>query len=193
MKKKVINVCLLAAILLSAGMVKAQTIAVKTNLLAPIVMRTATLQLEGAVADRASLQFGLMYQFKKTTGDLNTGRQEYDALGVMGEFRYYMSNDVMRGFYLGPYLMFNSKVYTYERQNGTSFIKETPVNLYGGGALLGYQFLFGNRFSLDLHGGAGYLQASREDIETENGASVPAADLKDGFQPTFGVSLGLAF
>jgi opacity protein-like surface antigen len=196
MKKIIATGCMFALLLtLISVAVQAQTLVFKVNPVAPLVTKTAVVQLEGAIADKASLQFGLMYRFPTTVGSVSTGQQKYDDLGVSAELRFYPS-EVLHGIYLGPVGLYNSRVYKYEKQNGTTASGKTNISMYGGGAMVGYQFLFNNNIAIDLGAGGAYMGVSREDIDvTENGTThtVPAEDLKKGFKFLWTASVGYAF
>ena len=90
-------------------------------------------------------------------------------LGLTSEWRYYPAREGIQGYYLATYLRYrrvrgenNSAVFDPNVQaNRTAQIKER-INDFGGGALLGRQWLFDNAFSLELFIGPQFTRAAKQ-------------------------------
>ena len=80
---------------------------------------------------------------------------------VGAEYRFYLKKEnrhhAPRGVYLGPYVSYhnfhNDRLLTYQNDDGSAPIEATfnaKLNVLNVGAQLGYQFVIGNRWAIDL-------------------------------------------
>lgn len=87
------------------------------------------------------------------------GNSGSSGFHISGDYRFYLSKEnkypAPRGVYIGPYYSFNRFARTNTwRMNTSSFTGDVStdlgLNVHTIGFELGYQFLFGEKFSLDL-------------------------------------------
>lgn len=159
--------------------VQAQKVVIKINPLSLFAV-TANVQGEYVFNDKMSLQMGV-FAGRVSLSVGNTGLAKeigYTWFGLTPEFRYYAQNakkDAPRGLYLAPFFRYRldkrrfiASVYDPDLQlYSTGVVTKTP-HLFGGGVLLGYQWLFNDVFALDLFFGPQYLSGpSTYQIECE--------------------------
>jgi hypothetical protein len=156
---------------------------IKANLLSPIV-RTGSFFYERVVAEKSSIQLGFYY-----TGFQIAGTR-FRGFGITPEYRHYLSasQQAPTGFYIGPFLRYqNLDVSVENSSTGTA-----SLSSFGGGLVLGGQWVFSDIVSLDVYGGPNY---NARNITYAGGA------VEDDFNFTgfgnfglrLGVTLGLAF
>ncbi|TCP25769.1 uncharacterized protein DUF3575 [Tenacibaculum skagerrakense] len=158
----------------------AQKNVIKANPLG-LAFGVADLSYERAVSDKSSFEIGLSY----AGADVTSGSEKISAsaIGAEGKFKFYFSSDkdAPRGWYAAPFVSYASA--SAENNGGD----DVGFSAFSGGALAGYQWVFGggdSGFALDLNFGAQYVSAS-----AKGGSSVSI----DGFLPRLGVSLGYAW
>ncbi|MFY7669887.1 DUF3575 domain-containing protein [Tenacibaculum sp. MEBiC06402] len=141
----------------------------------------AELSYERAISDNGSFEIGLAY----AGTDVSTGSETISAsaFGGEGKYKFYFSSekDAPRGWYAAPFVSYSTSSVEDSSGNDVGF------NAFAGGALAGYQWVFGggdSGFALDLNFGAQYVSVSATE-----GTSVNI----DGFLPRIGVSLGYAW
>lgn len=158
----------------------AQNTAIKINILSPIVS-TASLFVEHAVGETSSIQLGGFY-----TG-ASIGETKFRGFGITPEFRYYLSDQALDGFYLGPFLRYQNFDLTDDLTED-----EATFSSFGGGLVIGRQWLLKERITIDLFGGPAYNSQS---IEVSDGSSEEQFDTGafGGFGVRIGVTIGVAF
>ena len=109
MKKLTFGLVILAAgLILSSSAFGQKKNAIKVNIFSPIV-RTGSFFYERALNDGASAQLGFFYTGYKIT------ETKFSGYGITPEFRFYPSKkEDMKGFYLGPFLRYQSFSLTEE-------------------------------------------------------------------------------
>ena len=135
-----------------------------------------------------------------STGVSFTGDMSVNEFGIGLEGRFYIQQHAPTGFYVGPYI--TSRGYNFHMpgitSTGISATLDDKINFGAFGVVVGYQFLFGDIFSLDITSGYGFISAKQD---------APIATLSDGSKftvasgvnsaststPIFGLSLGVAF
>ncbi len=166
---KSVKVSWLIGLLLLIGMkAHAQKVVVKINPLS-LFAATANVQGEYVINDKMSVQLGF-FVGKIGLSFGNTGLAQeigYTWLGLTPEFRYYAQNtkkEAPRGLYLAPFFRYRldkrsfvTSIYDPEQQLFTTGFVTKTSHLFGGGVLLGYQWLFSDAFALDLFFGPQYL------------------------------------
>lgn len=156
MKKVCLFIIIMASALLSATRTKGQ--AIKINIPTTIV-GTPNIGAEFTISQQFSINGDLLwapYLFKKHEEVLRS------LIGTI-ELRYYIkpkyfyTNDMFDGFYIGPYAMMgNFNIGLYKGKGKDSFrYKGWGMS---GGVSLGYKFYLSRRFRLDLNMGVGYAQ-----------------------------------
>ncbi len=177
MKKVCIAVLALVAYV---GNVNAQENAVKANPLG-LIFGTAQFGYERAITEKTSVEISLAYASVSATVDNDDTKAT--GFGAEGKYKFYFSSSQqgIRGWYAAPTAGFNSA-------KATSGDREGKLSWVAGGAVAGYQWVFGggdSGFALDLNFGAQYISAKTSgDIE---GVTI------DGILPKLGLSRGYAW
>ncbi|WP_423149176.1 DUF3575 domain-containing protein [Rubrolithibacter danxiaensis] len=142
------------------------------------LLRVGSVFYERKVADNGSLQLGVAY-----TG-LKLDDTKFTGLALTPEYRYFPKANALSGVYLAPFLRYqNYKL--KENDNKGSY------SSFGGGALIGRQWVFKSNFTLDLFFGPSFnsgkykAESGDEDIDISGGIN--------GFGLRTGLSLGLGF
>jgi hypothetical protein len=168
----------LLSLLVSAVVVHAQV--VKINILSP-VFRTLNVQYEQAISKNSSLQLGFFYTGYKD-GDL-----KFSGIGITPEFRYYLSNtDAPEGVYIAPFVRYQSFTLEHEPSNDKG-----TYTAFGGGLILGKQWIFKNKITLDLFIGPSYSSGDLK-VKSGDGDSLDV-DVFDGFGLRTGICFGFKF
>ncbi len=160
--------------------VNAQKNVVKANPLG-LAFGIADLSYERAVSDKSSFEIGMSYFGANVTAGNEVIKSS--AIGGEGKYKFYFSSDknAPRGWYAAPFVSYS------KASASTSSGEEAGFSSFSGGALAGYQWVFGggnSGFALDLNFGAQYMSVA----ETE-GTTVSI----DGFLPRLGLSIGYAW
>ena len=176
---------------LTTGAVQAQSNVFKINILSPVVS-TGSVFYERTIAEDKSLQLGVFY-----TG-FSVGDTKFSGFGVTPEFRKYLSSSKQapEGFYLAPFLRyqsFNLKTeYSDWSGDSESTTAEATYNTFGGGLLIGKQWVFKDLIVLDTFFGPSYNAGN---IKAKDGANEETFETGafGGFGIRTGVALGLKF
>jgi len=157
---------------------------IKFNLLSPLVS-SFNLAYERVINSGTSFQAST---FLLSRNSDNTDLIK--AFGLFSELRFYLSEHKVApaGFFVAPYLgyyNFQYNNYNFNANTGTnSFIKQTQ-NLLSLGVIVGGQWIFKKRVSLDIWGGPAYA------------IQLNGTQARDGFQGNFigrlGCTLGFGF
>ena len=185
---------LAASLLLAAGAASAQDNVVKVNILSPI-FGTGSFFFEHKLSASSSIQLGAL--FTNWNVDDNTN---VTGFAITPEYRFYLSEtkEALRGFYVGPFLRYQNLTlkYTDTFYNGTNTSpqkSEASLNTFGGGVLIGHQWIFKQRFSLDTFLGPSYNGGSVSYKNSSFNNGTDDAGLFKGFGIRTGVTFGLAF
>jgi hypothetical protein len=158
---------------------KAQDNVVKINIFSPIV-KTFNLSYERKISATSSFQLGGFY-----TG-YSTGGTKFSGFGVTPEYRFYLSeSEAPAGVYVAPFLRYQNFKLTEDE-----FDSEGTLSMFGGGLVIGKQWIFKEKISLDIFIGPQY---SAGDVKVESGADTFDTDVFDGFGIRTGLTLGFAF
>ncbi|UCH14172.1 MAG: DUF3575 domain-containing protein [Bacteroidales bacterium] len=161
--------------------------AFKVNIFSPLV-KSVSVFYERALSDGASAQLGFFYTGFKVTDT------KFSGFGITPEFRLYPGkNPDLKGFYLGPFIRYQS--FSLETpsidMNMQEYTAEASFSSFGGGLLIGGQFLFGDVVTLDIFIGPSYNSGTvKVDVGTEDDFSLGSFD---GFGVRGGVTVGIAF
>lgn len=170
------------ALLASTNGAKAQSNVVKLNLFSPIV-RTVSVFYENAFSESKSAQLGFFY-----TG-ASIGDTKFTGFGVTPEIRFYMGSTASpEGFYVAPFIRYQNFDLTEEISDS----KATLSN-FGGGLLVGKQWLFKERVALDAFIGPSYVSGSIKVETSGTDEGIFETGVLDGFGVRAGLSLGIAF
>ena len=165
----------------------AQRTAIKVNVLSPIV-RTANFSVEEKLGAQTSFQLGFYYT------SLKRDDQGYSGYGITPEFRYYLGQtEAIAGFYIAPFLRYNkinikAESTTTDGQGNTTTQKvEADLNGFGGGVVVGKQWVFKERITIDLFIGP---KGMSRNVKVKSGNE---DDFKVGAFGGFGVRGGVTF
>ena len=161
--------------------VSAQENVVKVNPLG-LIFGSAQFSYERVLNENSSVELSLAY----TSLNANFSSAEeakINGFGVEGKYKLYFSssNDAPRGWYGAPVL-------SYSSISGESGNEEGKVNIFGAGAIGGYQWVFGGDatgFALDLNFGVQYIN-----VKTSGDVSGLTID---GILPRLGLAIGYAW
>jgi hypothetical protein len=174
MKKTIcLPVMLILMSLVSYGQEKSNNL--KINILSPIAS-TLNLQYEHVIKKDQSFQLGFFY-----TGYSNSGTK-ISGFGITPEYRFYLSDDAApKGVYVAPFLRYQNYDLTDDlNDKGT-------LSTFGGGLILGRQWVFKDKISLDLFIGPQYNSGS---VSASSGSS---GNFSVGSVNGFGVRAGVCF
>ncbi len=177
--KQARNRFLLMALLLSgfAFTASGQGSVIKINIFSPIV-KTFNVQYEKTVKSDQSFQLGFFY-----TG-YSTGGTDFSGFGLTPEYRFYLSDtDAPAGVYLAPFIRYQSFTLTDGGNKGT-------LSLFGGGVIIGKQWIFKEHIALDIFIGPSYSSGNTKVTQGSNTFDTGAFD---GFGVRTGLCLGYAF
>jgi hypothetical protein len=153
---------------------------VKINIFSPIV-KTFNVSYEHALNSSSSFQLGFFY-----TG-YSASDTKFSGFGITPEYRFYLSesSEAPDGFYAAPFIR-------YQRFELTDEISDSKGTLsaVGGGVIVGRQWIFKEKFSLDLFLGPAYYSGSTEVTE---GSDTFDTGAFDGFTVRVGITFGIAF
>lgn len=160
--------------------IKAQSNVLKINILSPVV-KTASVFYERALNDQSSFQLGFFYT--GYSGD----DTKFSGFGITPEYRFYLSETpAPNGFYVAPFLRYQN----FDLEDEISSDKAS-YSSFGGGLLIGRQWIFKERVALDVFFGPSFVSGDVK-ISEASEASFDV-DVFDGFGIRTGISLGLAF
>jgi len=187
--KKLFTLLLVSILLMAfSGSIYAQKKnAFKVNIFSPIVSSVSVFY-ERALSDAASAQLGFFYTGFKVSDT------KFSGFGITPELRLYPGkNEDLKGFYLAPFVRYQSfKLETATIDiSGMDYTAKASYSSFGGGLLIGGQFLFGDLVTLDLFIGPAYYAGTvKVDVGSEDDFSLGSFD---GFGVRGGVTVGLAF
>jgi len=151
---------------------------VKVNILSPLA-RTFSGFYERKIAPNASVQLGLSF----TGAELDDVK--LNGWSVTPEFRYYAGQKgAMQGFYVAPFMRFGN----FEVSDD---LAKADLKSIGGGLLVGNQWIFSKKISLDIFMGPSYSSGNLK--LTEGQAEPDAPSTVNGFGLRAGLTLGIAF
>ena len=176
MKKFFVLPILIGALCFASGKVSAQG-AVKINILSPIV-KTFNVQFEKALNTSSSFQLGVFY-----TG-YSSDNTSFKGFGLTPEYRFYLSDtDAPEGVYVAPFVRYQSFKLTDDFTNS-----EGTFSSFGGGLILGKQWVFKEKIVLDLFLGPAYSSGS---VKVESGSNTFDTGVVDGFGLRTGFCFGI--
>ncbi|MDZ4716008.1 MAG: DUF3575 domain-containing protein [Cytophagales bacterium] len=170
---------LLTAFMFSGASAQEKSNVLKINILSPIV-RTLNVQYEKKISADGSLQLGFFY-----TG-FSTGGTSFSGFGITPEYRFYLSDtEAPQGIYIAPYLRYQSFDLTEDMS-----ASKGAFTSFGGGLILGKQFIFKEKVVLDLFIGPSYSPST---VKVSSGSATFSTGSFSDFGLRAGVCFGLAF
>ena len=214
MNKKILSfvfaISMLSTLFVSAGGGYEKKNIIKWNVaeLAIPVIHTFTLSYERALQDNLSINFNVC--FFNASLDLNAASNNAGAtsnssvsasqttFGVTPELRFYPGDEAPHGFYVGPYITYKNFNFSADGKNSNGETASGSLNFtaFGGGGMIGYQFIIGSVFVIDINTGFGYYNIKSGDLVlnyNSGSQSYPTGIKVAGTTPIFGFSLGGAF
>ncbi|WP_161599570.1 DUF3575 domain-containing protein [Hymenobacter nivis] len=182
-----------AALVLAAGSASAQSNIVKVNVLSPLV-HTGSFFYERQLTVASSLELGGLFTSWTVLDTKITG------FALTPEYRFYLSANkpALQGFYVGPFLRYQNltlkndyEAYD-ENGNATTQTNEAALNTFGGGVVVGHQWVFKQRFALDAFLGPSYNGGTVKEKDPNGGGSFDTAGFS-GFGLRTGIAFGVAF
>ncbi len=176
--KKTLLIVLVACFIGVSGGLQAQNV-VKINILSPIV-KTINLSYERAINENGSFQLGFFY-----TGWSND-LTKFSGFGITPEYRFYLSDSpAPEGVYVAPFIRYqNFKLEDKE------FDDKADFSAFGGGVVIGKQWVFKDKITLDIFLGPAYYSGK---ISGQSGDSSFDTDAFDGFGLRTGINFGFKF
>jgi hypothetical protein len=157
----------------------AQENVLKINIFSPIV-KTLNVSYERKVSATGSFQLGFFYTGYSTSGT------KFSGFGVTPEYRFYLSStEAPQGVYVAPFVRYQS----FKLEEETSNDKGT-LTMFGGGLVIGKQWIFKEKISLDIFIGPSY---SGGNVKVTSGQDNFDTGAFDGFGIRTGLTLGFAF
>ena len=170
------------ALLGSASSAQAQQHVIKLNLFSPIV-RTVSGFYENAFSETTSAQLGFFY-----TGT-SIDDTKFSGFGITPEIRFYLSETTApEGFYAAPFIRYQNFDLTDESTDSRA-----TLNNFGGGLLIGKQWIFKERIALDAFIGPSYVSGSLKVKSEGTNEDIFETGAFDGFGVRLGLSFGVAF
>jgi hypothetical protein len=158
----------------------AQENAIKINPLSAI-LATGNISYERVVGDKQSFQLGGYYTGVKFSSTKITG------YGVTPEYRFYLGKEALNSFYAAPYMRYQSISF-----KETEFDSKATLSTFGGGLVIGRQWLIGESFTIDLFLGPNYSSGSVK-VSFGDEDDFKGLNFFTGFGLRSGITLGLAF
>lgn len=177
------KVVLVAMLFLGAMTVKAQEgngqNVIKVNPLG-LLFGSANVGFERVINDKSS--FMIAPQF----GGFKLAGVKYSSFGAGAQYRFYFSKTktTPEGFYAAPALSFVSGKVTWDSFDSK---EESKYTSFGGGAMVGNQWIFKSGFVIDLGGGVMYQKFSYKDDSNSSGLKA------NGMMPALNFSIGYNF
>lgn len=191
MKTLVLSALVATGLLLGAPTASAQTNALKVNLLSPL-FRTGSFFYERKLNAASSLQLGGLVTH------LGLGDTKISGFAITPEYRRYLSNEkqALEGFYVAPFVRYQNLGLSLQTtaDDGTSATAKAVLNTIGGGVVVGHQWLYRQRVTLDTFFGPSY-NSNFMKIKATGGDASASFDVGtfQGFSLRTGITLGVAF
>lgn len=158
----------------------AQENVIKLNIFSPI-LKTLNMSYERVLNPNSSLQLGFYYTGAKS-GDV-----QLSGFGITPEYRFFLSDTpAPDGVYIAPWVRYQNLDADNPVENASG-----RLTSFGGGVVIGRQWVFKNIVTLDIFIGPQYLSATVDpDQGSEEAIEVTSAS---GFWFRAGLNLGIAF
>lgn len=151
---------------------------IKLNIFSPIV-KTFNIQYEKKLKSDASFQLGVFFS------GAAIGDTDVSGFGITPEYRLYLSDlEAPQGVYVAPFVRYQNFTLTRGSDKGT-------LSTFGGGLILGKQWLFKQKVVLDMFLGPTYSSGSAE-LTSGSSSNFNTGSLS-GYGVRAGICLGFAF
>jgi hypothetical protein len=153
--------------------------AIKINIFSPVV-KTLNVQYERKVNATSSVQLGFFY-----TG-YSISETSFSGIGITPEYRFYLSDtEAPQGVYIAPFARYQNFTLTESSSNSKG-----TLSTFGGGVILGKQWIFKEKIVLDIFIGPSYSSGT---VKVTSGSNTFDTGAFDGFGIRTGVCFGFAF
>ncbi|RYY83737.1 MAG: DUF3575 domain-containing protein [Chitinophagaceae bacterium] len=177
--KKTILALGLAAVAFGAQAQKSN--AIKANIFSPIV-KSGSFFYERKINEKMTGQIGVGFTaYNKTDVGFN-------GIFITPEFRYYLTGEALDGVYVGPFVRYQNLKISDE---SSSSKENATLSTFGGGAVIGRQWLFGNIVTLDIFIGPSFNTGKIKYDDGNGNTEVPGS--LNGFGVRTGLTVGVAF
>lgn len=178
----------LMATFLVNDVANAQQNSVKTNL-ANLIISGGSLHYERVISDNGSVQLGAFISSLEISGT------NFSGFGIIPQYRYYPGgSEIPHGFFLAPLISFQTfGLETTVSSLGSSSTASADYTLFGAGLDVGYQWLIGRSFAIELSTGATFNSTNLEVTSSAGSQSSFDTGQIGSFAPRLGVSFGYAF
>jgi hypothetical protein len=171
---------------------------IKASIISPFV-KIGSFFYERSVGKKSTFQIGIDYasiQYKH--GDIQIETEKLKVLGITPEYRFYISKKKIKGFYIAAYVKFQklSLDVDYNITHATSHNFNTfkKYTTFGGGLLIGKQWLIADRISIDLFVGPRYnFIITKSQSFRSYSASLDPEEFFIDIPARAGINLGVAF
>ncbi len=152
----------------------------KLNILSP-VFRTINVSYEQVLSENGSLQLGFFY-----TG-IKLDDTKFSGFGITPEYRFYLSETAApEGVYAAPFVRYQNFDLSVEGSDS-----KATMTLFGGGLVLGKQWIFKEKVALDIFLGPSY---SSGNVKVKSGSEGDFdVGAFDGFSVRGGINFGYRF
>ena len=174
--KKLLLTALTALALFSAKAQDAEN-TIKINPLSAL-LSTGSIFYERKINDGVSAQLGLAY-----TG-IKLSDVKFTGLAITPEVRFYLKQRAISGLYAAPFLRYQDYTVTDGSDKG-------KYSSFGGGALIGRQWVYGSGFVLDIFFGPSYNNGTYKATQGNNEPDIKGGI--EGFGIRTGITLGFGF
>ncbi|MDH5598811.1 MAG: DUF3575 domain-containing protein [Cyclobacteriaceae bacterium] len=172
---------MLLLFIMGAFVVNAQSNAIKLNYLS-LIVKSYNVQFEHAINEKSSAQLGVYFLDWSPSG-LST---KFQGFALTPEYRFYLGDTpAPEGFFVAPYLRYQSYKLT-----DTSTSDEANYTNFGGGAIIGKQWLFSEKVTFEVFLGPAYGAGK---VDVVSGSNVFNVGSFDGFVLRWGTTIGFAF
>ncbi|MCW5912615.1 MAG: DUF3575 domain-containing protein [Cyclobacteriaceae bacterium] len=157
----------------------AQENVIKINIFSPIV-KTFNASFERKVSATNSFQIGAFFT------SYNPESTKFSGFGLTPEYRFYLSeSEAPAGVYVAPFVRYQNFKLTEESSSSKG-----TFSSFGGGLVIGKQWIFKEKISLDIFIGPQY---SSGNVKVTSGSDTFDTNVFDGFGIRTGLTLGFAF
>jgi hypothetical protein len=178
MKKVWLTILVGAALFVLSPEAHAQSV-LKINILSPIV-KTFNISYEHVLSDNSSFQLGFFYTGYKD--DFT----KFSGFGITPEYRFYLSDSpAPEGVYVAPFLRYQN----FKLEDET-FNDKADFSAFGGGLVIGKQWIFKDKISLEIFLGPAYYSGK---VSGESGDTNWDTGAFDGFGLRTGINFGIKF
>ena len=156
-----------------------------------LIAATGSIAYERVINEQMSAQLGFL--LTRYSGSI-TGGRTLSGFAVTPEFRYYLTGSAPEVFFVAPFLRYRRTSLSGDvTVQGRTFEGTLQMNNFGGGVLIGGQFVLGERISLE--GFIGPTVTGRSYEFTEN-TTEGDYDVPNFFSPVWfrtGITVGFLF